>query len=95
MDCLDECPIIDPLSFPLRIALHKDFYLLLQTNRVLQNIVVHLILPFLYFEHLSKIPLGLGNRLKETSGQVQQLLVCCHDQCAPLEFTFLTYEMRH
>ena len=49
----------------------KAFYLLLQTNRVLQNLVVHLILPFLYFEHLSKILLGLGNCLKETSIQIQ------------------------
>ena len=73
----------------------KDFYLLLQTNRVLQNLVIHLILPFLYLEHLSKIFLGLGNCLKETSSQVQQLLVCCHSQCAPLDFTLLTYEMHH
>ena len=50
---------------------------------------------FLYLEHLSNIFLGLGICLKETSSQVKQLLVCCHDQCAPLDFTFLTCEMHH
>ena len=60
----------------------KDFYLLLQTNRVF--------LPFLYLEHLSKILLGPGNHLEETSSQFQQPLVYCHDQCAPLDLTFFT-----
>ena len=73
----------------------KDFHLPLQTNKFLQNLVVHFILPFMYLEHISKILLGPGNHLKETSSQVQQLLVCCHDQCAPLDFTFLTCEMHH
>ena len=50
---------------------------------------------FLYLGYLSKIFLGLGNCLKETSSQIQQLLVGCHDQCASLDFTFLTYEMHH
>ena len=50
---------------------------------------------FLYLEHLSNILLGLGNCLKETSSQVQQLLVYGHDQCAQLNFTFLTCEMHH
>ena len=50
---------------------HNAFYIPLQKNRVLQNLVVHLILPLLYLEHLSKIFLGLGNCLNETSNQVQ------------------------
>ena len=73
----------------------KAFDILLQSNRFLQNMVAHIILSFLYLEHLSKILLGPGNHLKEIFIQVQQLLVWCHDQCAPLEFTFLTYEMHH
>ena len=73
----------------------KAFHLLLQNNRVLQNMVVHLILPFLYLEHLSKILLGPRNHLEENSIQVHKLLVYFHDQCAPLDFTFLTYEMHH
>ena len=50
---------------------------------------------FLYLEHLSRIFLGLGNSLKKTSSQVQQLSVGCHDQCALLDFTFLTCGMHH
>ena len=50
---------------------------------------------FLNLEHLSNIFFVLGNCLKKTSSQVQQLLVSCHDQCALLDFTFLTCEMHH
>ena len=46
---------------------------------------------FLYLNHLSKIFLGLCNCLKETSSQIQQLLVYCNDQCAQLDFTFLLW----
>ena len=73
----------------------KDFHLPLQTNRVLQNLVVYFIFPFLYLEHLSKILLVLGNCLKKTSSQVRQLLVCCHDQCALLYFTFVACGIIH
>ena len=45
---------------------------------------------FFYLEYLSKIFLGLGNCLKETSSQIQQLLVGFHDKYASLDFNFLT-----